>query len=243
MAKWNGNKQLEKRLIELYGRGLGFGDIATQLSQEFEQEFSIKSIDSRIFVLREEGKLGSWIDNARIGTLDIETSNLDANAGFMVSWAIQDVETRERFADLITSEEITAEFGNDKRILLSLVETMKKFDVVLTFWGTGFDIPFMRARAVGQGVAFPEYGSIGHLDLFYACRSLFKLHRRSLQAATEFFGIDGKTHLDLRVWNKGRVGHKPSLSYILEHNIADVDILAKLWAVVKPYRKWIHKSI
>ena len=91
MAKWNGNRQLEKRLIELYGRGLGFGDIATQLSQEFEQEFSVKSIDSRIFVLREEGKLGSWIDAARIGSLDIETSNLDANAGFMVSWALQDV--------------------------------------------------------------------------------------------------------------------------------------------------------
>ena len=119
MAKWNGNTKLEKRLIELHSRGMGFGDIAVQLSQEFEQEFSIKSIDSRIFVLREEGKLESWIDNAKIGSLDIETSNLDANAGFMVSWAIQDVETGEQFADLITTEEITVEFGNDKRILLS----------------------------------------------------------------------------------------------------------------------------
>ena len=243
MAKWEGDKKLEKRLIELHGRGMGFGDIAKQLSEEFGQEFSVKSVDSRIFIIREEGKLGSWIDSARIGALDIETSNLDANAGFMVSWAIQNAANEERVSDLITSKEITQGFGDDKRILVSLVDAMKKFDVLLTFWGTGFDVPFMRARALGQGIEFPRYGSIAHLDLFYACRSLLKLHRRSLQAATEFLGIDGKTHLDLKVWNKGRVGHNPSLEYILDHNIADVDILAKLWKIVKPYRKWIRKSI
>src|SRR3990167_323488 len=243
MATWLKNKTLEKRLIELYNRGLGFWVIAEMLSEEFGMDFSVKSIDSRVFVLKEEGKLGSWVDNAKIGFLDIETSNFDANAGFMISWAIYFRDENKTYSDMITSKEITQGFGNDKRIVASLIEQIKLCDAIATFWGTGFDVPYMRARALDHGLDFPAYGSVKHLDLFYTCRRIFKLHRRSLHAVTEFLGIEGKTHLDLRIWNKGRVGHKPSMDYILEHNIADVEILAALFERVKPFVAWNRKSI
>src|SRR3990167_10971943 len=113
MATWLKNKTLEKRLIELYNRGLGFWVIAEMLSEEFGMDFSVKSIDSRVFVLKEEGKLGSWVDNAKIGFLDIETSNFDANAGFMISWAIYFRDEDNTYSDMITSKEITQGFGNE----------------------------------------------------------------------------------------------------------------------------------
>ena len=241
MANWKGNKALEKRLIELHARGKTFGDIAVQLSEEFEQEFSIKSVDSRLFVLREEGKLEEWIDTASIGFLDIETSNFDANAGFMMSWSM--VLDGEIYGDLISRAEIVDGYGDDRRITESLIRAMRECDAVATFWGTGFDIPYIRSRALDHKLEFPYYGSIAHLDLFYACRSLFKLHRRSLDAVCRFLGIEGKAHLDLRIWNKARVGHIASLAYVYEHNISDVEILAKLWTRIKPYRKWLRKSI
>ena len=243
MAKWEGDKKLEKRLIELHGRGLGFGDIAKQLSEEFDQEFSVKSVDSRIFVLREEGKLGSWVDLASIGAFDIETANLEANSGHMLSWSFTDVRTGETTSDCITRAEIINGLGDDSRIIKSLVNELKKYDVILGFWSTNFDVPYVRARALGQGIDFPIYGSVFHIDVFYAARSLMKLHRRSLQAATEFLGIEGKTHLDMNIWRKARLGHEESLEYVVEHNRSDTEILAALWLKLKPYRKWIRKSI
>ena len=236
-------KEYKKRLIDLFRRGLSYGDIAKQLSEETGTLVSVKAVDSHLFVLRQEGRLGSWIDTAKIGALDIETANLDANAGHMLSWSITDVATNLTIWDCINRDEIVNGLGSDVRIINSLVAAIQQYDVLLTFWGTGFDLPFMRARAVGQGLPFPAYGSIAHLDLFYACRSLFKLHRRSLQAATEFFGIAGKTHLDMNIWRKARLGHDESLQYVVDHNKSDTEILAKLWAVVKPYRKWMRKSI
>lgn len=229
------SKAEDKRLIQLYQRGLPYGALAAQLGA------SVKAIDSRLFVLKQEGKLGSWLDSAAIGFLDIETSNFDANAGFMISWAM--AVGNEVFYDVIEPTEITKKFGDDSRIVGSLIHQLREVDVVATFWGTGFDVPYMRARAMEHNLPFPGYGSIAHLDLFYAARRLMKLHRRSLQAATEFLGIAGKTHLDLKVWNKARVGHKESLNYILDHNVADVEILSELFDRLKPYAKWIRKSL
>ena len=236
-------KAADKRLIQLYERGLVWGAIAKQLSAEFESTVSVKAVDSRLFVLKEMGSLGSWLDTAAIGFLDIETSNFDANAGFMISWAMLVPKTQTLSKDLITSKEITKGFGDDSRIVGSLVEALKTVDVVSTFWGTGFDVPFVRARAMWHKAPFPAYGSISHLDLFYASRRLLKMSRRSLHVVTAFLGIEGKTHLDLSVWNKARVGHGPSLSYVMDHNVADVEILALLFDRVRPYAKWIRKSI
>lgn len=235
------DKAADKRLIELYGRGLPYGAVAAQLSQELERTVSVKAVDSRLFVLKQEGRLGAWIDKAVIGFFDIETSGFDANFGFMLSWAMS--VGGKVTKDCITPKEIIKGYGDDKRIISSAIAAIQSVDVVSGFWSTGFDIPYLRARALFHGLPFPAYGSIAHLDLFYASRRLMKLSRRSLQVATEFLGIQGKTHLDGAIWNKARVGHGPSLGYIMEHNIADVEILALLFERLKPYAKWIRKSI
>ena len=48
-------------------------------------------------------------------------------------------------------------------------------------------------------------------------------------AATEFFGIDGKTRLKPDVWKKSKMGRcKVFKINIYEHNIADVEILEDL---------------
>ena len=187
-------------------------------------------------------KITPWYRDAQIGHLDIETSNLVANAGFMLSWAIK-VTGNKTLSDCIRGAEIRDAKSFDKRLCKSLLAALGELDVVTTYWGTGFDIPFIRTRCLGWGLPFPRYGQMAHLDLFYASRSLLKLHRRSLEAACAFFGIEGKTHLDMEVWFRARVGHGPSLRYVLEHNRADAEILEQLWFKLEPYRKWTRKSL
>jgi len=54
-------------------------------------------------------------------------------------------------------------------------------------------------------------------------------------AATEFFGIDGKTRIKPEYWQKARWGDKKSLKYVYGHNIADVEILELLHRKLECY--------
>lgn len=231
----------DKLLVLLTNRkGLSQASIAKALDR------TETSINTRIYRLRQEGVQIPvlWFEkqDVTIASLDIETTNFDADAGIMITWALHFPTTNEVKYGLITKREMD-EGTFDRRIIRELLEELSKVDVMLTYYGTGFDVPFIRSRVMYWGLQMPTYGSIYHFDLFYAARSLFKLHRKSLDAVTTFLGIAGKTHLNLEIWNKARYGDKKALEYVLEHNRADVEILSLLWERVKPYRKWIRRSL
>jgi len=135
----------------------------------------------------------------RLGYLDIETTSLKANIGIMLSWAIKTRDTSETTSALITKEEIFS--GDyDKRIVEMLCEELNNYDTLLTYYGTRFDIPFIRTRAIDNNIRFPFYREVSHKDLYYQVRSKLRLNSNSLKTATEFLGIRGKTKLDPRVW-------------------------------------------
>jgi uncharacterized protein YprB with RNaseH-like and TPR domain len=162
-----------------------------------------------------------------IGYLDIESTGFSANIDVMLSWCIKGRGEKKVAGAMITRDELMSG-KSDKRITKELVDEMNKYDVIMTYYGTRFDIPFIRTRALFHGLDFPLYRQKSHKDLYYVVRSKLKLHRSSLMAATEFFGIDGKTRLKPDVWKKARWGDAKSLKYIYEHNVADVEILEDL---------------
>jgi len=108
---------------------------------------------------------------------------------------------------------------------------------------TGFDIKYIRTKALKYGFDFPEYGTIFHWDLYYTVRAKLKLHRNSLDVATNYLGIAGKTHIDWEVWGRAKFGDKVALAEVLEHNVYDVAILEKLHEKLYPFRKWIRTSL
>ncbi len=187
-------------------------------------------------------KREDWWRNKTIAYFDIETSGFDANTGYMLSWCIKyRDEARVREATITREEILNYEF--DRRIVEELVEEMKNIDILVTFWGTGFDNKYSRSRAVFYGLDFPEFGTIYHWDLFYYAKRIFKLSRKSLAVVCAFFGIEGKNHVDLKIWMLAKHGHKKSLKYVIDHNREDVKILQELHDKMWPYAKWIRKSI
>ena len=121
-----------------------------------------------------------------IGYLDIETTDLKANIGHMLSWAIKERDEKKVAYGLITKEELFDE-TYDKRICEELIAALKNYDTIITYYGTGFDIPFMRTRCLAHGLEFPKYRELSHHDLYYDVRSKLQLNRSSLKNATEFF--------------------------------------------------------
>lgn len=182
-----------------------------------------------------------WYKNLKMGFLDIETTDFKANKAFILSWAIKEREGPVVF-DVVNRKEIF-DFDFDKRVTKNLVDEINKYDILVTYYGTGFDVPFMRTRSLLWEYDFPVYGQVYHFDLYYRVRNLLQLHRNSLDAATRFFEIEGKNHLDIDTWHKAAYGHKASLAYVLDHNVNDVIILEGLFDKLEVYSKWAKRSL
>lgn len=178
----------------------------------------------------------------KVGYFDIETTGLKANFDYMLTYCIKTRNKAEYKTGVIDVKEIRR-FKFDKKIMANLIRDISDYDVVVTYYGTGFDIPFVRTRALYWKQDFPQFGYIQHKDVYYMVKSKLRLHRNSLDAATRFLGIKGKNHINGEIWNKAKLGDVESLDYVLDHNIRDCVILEKLHKRLELFAKKTTKSI
>jgi uncharacterized protein YprB with RNaseH-like and TPR domain len=190
-----------------------------------------------------------WKEQGRkpvIGFIDIETSNLDANYGFIITYCILNDDTGEIIEDKINIQDIrNGDF--DKHFCKQLIKDMLKFDVLMGYWSTGFDIPYIRARCLKWKLEFPVFKTIEHKDVYYMVKRLLKLNRNSLETACAHFGIKGKNHVHGDKWIVAVMcdgeKQKKAMQYIIDHNRRDVIILRKLYHKLKAYDRGQTKSI
>lgn len=179
----------------------------------------------------------------RIGYLDLETSNLAADYGQLLSWAIKPSDSKTVIGDVFKPSDIKSG-TEDKRIVASCVKEMLKYDRIVTFYGSMFDIPFLRARAMIVGVPFPPFGSLKHRDCYFIMKSRFKLSSKRLEnCCRQLLGATEKTRIDAVYWRNGTRGDKKALAYIYDHNCKDVTDLEKLYNKVEMYSKLNDTSV
>lgn len=169
---------------------------------------------------------------------DIETfaSGFNADRGILLCYCLLDAETGKIHGRSITPEEIfDRKRGRDKRLVQECVDDIKKFDRIYTWYGSGFDIPWMRARAVKHGLRFIEHGERFHKDLYYVGRK-FKYSSKSLEnMARQVLGSTRKTRFDYDSWLDAVLGDRKSLASIFEHCRYDVQDLKDIHHVIEPY--------
>lgn len=173
----------------------------------------------------------------KIGFLDIEASNLDANFGVMLSWCIK-IKNGSIISDVLDKNDFKgkSEFHVDKRIVKNLVNAISGFDRLVGHYSKKFDIPFIRSRALINKIEFPSFGSIAHDDTYYMAKFKLKLNSNRLESvARALLGNSEKTHLDGATWIAASRGNKKALNYILKHNKIDVIELEKVWNILKDF--------
>lgn len=182
----------------------------------------------------------------KIGYLDIETSNLDANYGIIITYCILDDKTGEILEGIIDINDVRKGIF-DKNLCKQLIKDINKFDVIKGYWSTGFDVPYMRARCLKWKLQFPIYKTLQHKDIYYMVRRLLKLNRNSLEVATKHLGIKGKNHVHGDQWMEALLcdgeRQKKALDYIIDHNRKDVVITRKLDKKLQEYDRGLTKSI
>jgi uncharacterized protein YprB with RNaseH-like and TPR domain len=200
----------------------------------------VKYVDEKSFI-KETGEPWYKYPGYRIGYLDIETDGFDADFSSMLTWCIKAKGGGVASDHIVRSEVLNPNF--EVRILKSLINEMSNYNILVTYYGTGFDLVYARTKALHYGLNFPGYGDIYHFDLYYTAKSKLKLSRYSLANVTDYLGIKGKTPVDKEVWRRARYADEDAIKIVLEHNYYDVWILEQLHEMLEPTRKWIRKSI
>lgn len=182
----------------------------------------------------------------RVGFFDIETSNLEANFGLLLTYCIKDGDSDKIYEGAITASDIAINTAGDedRNVVEKCVKDIMRFDRLITYYGNRFDMPFIRTRAVSLGIEFPEYGSVKHNDIYFLIRNRFKLNSNRLKNACKvLLGKTDKTEIEYRFWRGALRGDKESIGYILEHNRYDVLDLEKLYHKVIKFGRPTNTSM
>ena len=184
----------------------------------------------------------------RIGYLDIETSNLKANFGIVLTWAIKDGQSDYIYYDHLTPTDVK-KYGKteDKRILETCVETMREFDRIVTHYGQDYqhDIPYLRTRCMMMDVPFLKYGEIYIADTFPIAKRKMSLSSRRQDVIAEALTSkpSRKSRINTVAWRNAVRGDKEAIAEVLDHNFRDVLELEENFLAMKPYVKLTNKSI
>jgi len=178
----------------------------------------------------------------KLGFFDIEFANsFKGQYGIILSYAIKEYE-KKVFSQHIKQKHLRSDVL-DKELLKSLLKRLKEFDIIVTYYGTKCDLPYVRTRCLRWGFSFIPYGYLKHIDMYYIVKSKLSLNRNTLENACHLLGIKGKNHVDGETWVKAVTGNKKALMYIREHNERDVVILEELYNKLINYYRRTNRSI
>lgn len=161
----------------------------------------------------------------RLAFVDIETTGGMAPSDLTVV-GIYDGHTMRHFVKGVNLHEVPA--------------ALEDAAILVTFFGTGFDIPFLKR-------AFPEMPLPQmHVDLCHLLRKLG--YRGGLKRIEQQLGIQrsnattGLSGWDaVRLWNEYRAGKKESLDVLLQYNAEDVRNMSDLLA--EGYRRMARRVL
>ena len=169
---------------------------------------------------------------SRVALLDIETTGLAAD--FSVTLCAVIKEFGGNYVKTFSVELDAMDILESERIMIDAIgKELKKFDGIITYFGSRFDIPFLRTRAFFHGIA--PIPKCKHLDMYFTIRSNTNPSTRRMDRINQILqnsypdDSPTKTNLGISQWIK--VLHsrdETSLEYIVDHCQKDVLILENI---------------
>lgn len=174
----------------------------------------------------------------KVGFLDIETTGLNANWDFIISYAIIGKKGKKTYGRACKSSEVLNPKILDRNLLKEFSKDIRKFDKIIVYYGRDrrHDTPFLRTRALKWRINFPGYGELRIVDAYDIVRNKLSLHRRRMENVANFLKIPAKEHrLDGEIWQRAKLGSKEDLHHIWLHNKEDTITLRGIWRFLEVY--------
>ena len=168
---------------------------------------------------------------ARIVVLDLETSSLEADAGIIVGAGLMTEAGKSEYFQ-------ARKTGEEKSLLTKLLQRLGSYDVIVTWSGRGFDVPFLTSRLLKHSM--DPRGVLGklHLDLNEVVRSRLRLTFTYLDHVCDFFGIrreKGPMGLEVpALFVRALEGDEAALQLIRNHCIDDLRVTREVFLKLRP---------
>jgi len=163
--------------------------------------------------------------------LDIETTSLEADAGTLVSAGIMSDTGRAEYLEARRTSE-------EKSLLLKLVKRLESYDVMVTWNGRGFDIPFLTTRFMKHGLDPRPILRKSHIDLADVVKGRLRLTFTYLDHVCDFFHIDrkkGPMGLDVpHLYVRALEGDRNAAGLIREHCLDDLRATRQVFLRLRP---------
>ena len=168
---------------------------------------------------------------AKIAVLDIETTSLEGDAGIVIGAGLVPDSGRSEYLEAKRTSE-------EKSLLAKLGKRLESFDVLVTWNGRTFDLPFLTTRFMKHGLDPRPILRKSHIDLADLVKSRLRLTFTYLDHVCDFFQIDrkkGPMGLDVpHLYVQALEGNRKALTAIREHCLDDLQATRKVFLKLRP---------
>lgn len=180
----------------------------------------------------------------RTGIFDIETTNLNANIGRLISISLLRGNGDIESITIADFKRYKRNPADDKMIIGDVVKLLKDEDILVGYYSKQprFDLPFLVSRMIHHGIELP----VGllyrkHVDLYPYAKKWLPLTRRSLRIVSRFFKCaTDKTDINWDNWAEAIAGQREAVDYIQKHNEHDVIVTGEVLEPMKPFIRVIN---
>lgn len=171
------------------------------------------------------GREGELPDS--VGYFDIETTHLDPKKGIILCASVADDDGR------VNTWRVDEYEGQEGKMLFWMrAFLMNQFDVLVTWNGRYFDMPWLQYRL---RVNKSDIYEGRHIDGMYMVSR--NAPSRSLDKVSKALGVQDeevhKTPYDEALWKRAEMGDKDSMDYIVQHNRDDVLLLGRTFRALR----------
>lgn len=164
---------------------------------------------------------------------DIETTNLNANYGFILCACYKVLGEKKTHTIRIDDYKLhKKDCTNDRLLVKDMVEVLSDADMLVGHYSTRFDLPFLNSRALYHKLDL--VAPVPHVDTWRVARNGLKLNSNRLASIAEFLGKRQKTPILNTQWLRAMAGHKKSIDYVVEHCLADIAVLEETYMTIRP---------
>ncbi len=179
--------------------------------------------------------------------VDLESSSLRSDTGYIICGGIKPIGGEKVCIGLADVKRPKDVLAIDSHLVRALRDEMLKYDGWITWNGKMFDLPLLNDRLMFAGERPIERRF--HLDIMYYFRQgQSRITSSRLDWVAKALGVPvSKTALDLKTWMRAgaeairnfRDGRE-NYDYIIEHNLADLDVTEAVYPFAKPRIRNIH---
>lgn len=166
----------------------------------------------------------------RIAFWDVETTSLNAGIGRLLCSSVYTYPSSRMKTFRIDEINNGEEPWDDAKLAVAARDRLAEHDMVVTWYGKGFDLGFLNTRlaAAGENLISRHF----HLDLYWYARGWhgIKPGGASLKNVASFFKLEErKMEIEKEIWTRAGMGDSLAIDQIAERCESDVRILYEVY--------------